>query len=226
MRPALLLALAVSLAGCNLSDLTPASEVVRTRVAGIKASPAEIGIGESTTLEPLLVQPPGDRPELGALWFSCLEGGGAAGCLGLDFASLGDDDDSASAPDASEFQFGVGDTFTYTAEGRNVEDAWAALEPQDRVEGLSVLVSVNFVERSNLELQGTLLRLAVAAQEGDSATLEALGEELQTLLSDGISAARRVVISDKNADQPDPVACADDPDAFGGLVAAHIRPFR
>ena len=89
MRRLLLLALAASLlAGCNLLSLTPTSRVVRLRVAGIQAEPAEIGVGESTTLRSLLVHPQSPPPELGQIWFACVEAGSAAGCLGLDLESL------------------------------------------------------------------------------------------------------------------------------------------
>lgn len=209
MRRITPLLLALLLGGCNLTDLTPASEVVRTRVAAIKASPAEIALGESTTLEALLVHPRGEPPTMGAIWFACLESGGATGCLGLDFGALagGDDDDSAAAVDPTDFQFGVGETFTYSATGRFIEDAWADLDPEDRVEGLSVLISVNFVARSNDDLQALLLDLGAAQQAGDDAELERIADEFGGLLEDGINAARRVIVSDKTADEPDPVTC-------------------
>ena len=100
----------MSMGGCNLLDLTPTSEVIRPRVAGVRAQPAEIGLGESTTLDALFVQAAGDETEWGALWFSCVEAGGATGCLGggdaLPFGSGagdfdGDDDDSAGDDDDS-----------------------------------------------------------------------------------------------------------------------------
>ncbi len=216
LHPAALLLLPV-LAGCNVLALTGADEVVRPRVAGIRANPAEIGLGETTELEALLVHPQGPRPDLGALWFACLESGNARGCLGADFGSIlggdggGDDDDSAAADfDPRDLQFGVGDTFSYTAHGRFIEDAWAALDPEDRVEGLSVLISVNYVHATNDELQALVLELASAAQSGDSETLTRLGDELGALLEGGINAARRVVVSDKTAEEPDPVTCGVD----------------
>lgn len=210
MRLLLLLPL---LAGCNLLQLTPASEAIRTRVAGIKASPAEIGLGESTRLEALLVHPEGAPPsDLGAIWFACVEAGGATGCLGVDFASLagggGGDDDV----DPRDFQFGVGPSFEYTAEGGVLEEAWAELEPDERVEGLTVLISVNYVQRSDAELRALLLELITAATTGDDEELARLGEAFGGLLADEstLSAARRVVISDKTAGAPDPVACGVD----------------
>ncbi len=207
----LLLALLL-LSGCNLTDLTPASEVVRVRVAAIKATPAEISLGESTTLEALLVHPRGEAPDLGAIWFACLESGGATGCLGLNFGSVtggdDDDDDSAAALDPTDFQFGVGETFDYAATGRFIEDAWAELDPEDRVEGLSVLISVNFVQKTNEELQTMLFDLGAAQQAGDDDELERLGDEFAGLLENGINAARRIIVSDKTADEPDPVTCA------------------
>ena len=200
-------------AGCDILLMTSADEVVRSRVAGVRATPAEIGLGESTVLDALLVHTQGEPPGLGAVWFACLESGNARGCLGADFGSFlggdaADDDDSAAADfDPRDLQFGVGDTFTYTAEGRFIEDAWADLDPVDRVEGLSVLISVNYVERSNDDLQQMILDLAAASQAGDQDTLDRIGEEFADLLGDGINAARRVVVSDKSADEPDPITC-------------------
>ncbi len=212
--PLLLLVLALpTLAGCNLLELTPTSRVVRTRVAGIAAEPAEIALGESTTLTALLVHPEQPAPDRGQLWFACVEAGGATGCLGLDpstFTGGGDDDDDDTVPDdvdPRDLQFGVGEEFTYTAHGSTIEEAWAALEPEERVEGLTVFVSVNFVAASNERLEQMMLELGGALQSGDTETADAIGEQLQELLEDPISAARRVVVSDKTADVPDVITC-------------------
>ena len=210
-----LLALLALAPACNLTQLTPSSQVIRARVAGIQAEPAEIGLGETTTLSSLLVYPEHPGPELGQIWFACLEAGGATGCLGLDFASFvtgedGDDDDSAAAPpdiDPRDLQFGVGETFTYTAHGSVLEEAWQGLDPEDRAEGLTVLVSVNYVQASNAELGALLGELIAAATTGDQAALEEAGGRFGELLEGGLNAARRVVISDKSAGQPDPGAC-------------------
>jgi len=214
MRFALLF-ITLLLAGCNLLDLTPVSEVVRMRVAGVSAEPAEIGLGETSTLTSLLVHPPGVTPALGQIWFACLESSGATGCLGLDLAgALGDtsgDDDDAAPPDftSGDFQFGIGESFEYTAEGDLLAEAWAALEPEDRVEGLTLLVAVNYVERSNQELSDLLIALGTAFQTDDQPTIDTLVEEFTGLLDTSITAARRVVISDKSAAQPaDDVECA------------------
>ncbi len=201
-----------TLAACNLDDLTPTSVVIRTRIAGVEALPAEIGLGESTTLSALLVHPPGDAPELGQIWFACLESESAAGCLGLDLGSVlesDDDDDAAPPPDltSGDFQFGIGERFTYTAEGELLDEAWAALEPADRVEGLTLLVAVNYVERSNEDLQQLLIQLGAALQTGDDATLELLTAELTGLMDGALTAARRVVISDKSAAAPALIDC-------------------
>lgn len=205
---------AAMLAGCNLTHLTPTSEVVRPRVAAISAEPAEIGLGETTTLTSLLVYPEDPAPEMGQIWFACLAAGGASGCLGLDFASFvggGDDDDSAAIPDdidPRDLQFGVGESFTYTAHGSLLEEAWQDLDPHDRVEGLTVLVSVNYVEASNADLGALLAELIAAVATGDEEAGGRIGRDFAGLLEGGINAARRVVISDKTADQPGPVACA------------------
>lgn len=212
---AYVLAFVLLLSGCNLLELTPASSVIRTRVAGIAAEPAEIGLGESTTLSSLLVHPPGDPPALGQIWFACLEGESAVGCLGLDFGEFlddgsgDDDDDTAAPPDltSGDFQFGIGPTFTYTAEGETLDEAWALLEPEDRVEGLTLLVAVNYVDRSNEELQDLLIRLGTALQSGDDAAMEELTSELTGLMDGAITAARRVVISDKSAGTPAAIEC-------------------
>ena len=212
-----------SIIGCNLLELTTPSQVVRPRVAGIRATPAEINIGESTQLDALFVQPAGDESEWGALWFSCVEAGGARGCLGggsfldgfgaADGSSAGDDDDSADSPssalpdDPRDVQFSAEATFTYTAHGTVIEEAWAALTPEERVEGLVVLVSVNYVPRSQERLQELLLTVIFAEQNGDPAAGEAAAAELTELVSDGINAARRIVISDKTADQPATIDC-------------------
>jgi hypothetical protein len=210
-----LLALLLLAPACNLTQLTPSSQVIRPRVAAIEAEPAEIGLGETTTLSSLLVYPEHPGPELGQIWFACLEAGGASGCLGLDFASFvtgeeGDDDDSAAVPeeiDPRDLQFGIGEAFTYTAHGSLVEEAWLATEPEDRAEGLTVLVSVNYVHASNAELGVLLGELIAAVTTGDQETLERVGQEFADLLGGGINAARRVVISDKSAGQPDPGSC-------------------
>ncbi len=152
---------------------------------------------------------------MGQIWVACLATGGVTGCAGLDFTSFvtgatGDDDDSAAIPediDPRDLQFGVGEAFTYTAEGSLVEEAWQALEPEDRVEGLTVLVSVNYVQASNAELGAMLVELIAAVTTGDQATLERVGEDFAALLEDGITAARRVVISDKSAGAPEPGDC-------------------
>ena len=212
----LLLLLLPLLVGCDVLYMTSADEVIRSRVAGVRATPAEIGLGESTVLDALLVHTQGEPPPLGAIWFACLESGNARGCLGADFGSFlgaddddaNDDDSAAAAFDPTDLQFGVGDTFTYTAEGRFIEDAWAELDPADRVEGLSVLISVNYVPRSNEDLQQMILDLAAASQSGDQDTLDRIGQEFADLLENGINAARRIVVSDKTADEPDSIACA------------------
>ncbi len=211
-RTAIFGLLAIALTGCNLQALTPTSEVIRTRVAGIRAAPSEIGLGEATLLSALLVHPPGDRPDLGAVWFACLEAGNARGCLSVDFEGLaGDDDDSAGgAFDPTAFQFGVGDTFIYTAQGPDLDAAWADLEPEDRVEGLSVLVSVTYVERTNTELEEMLFELVTAQGTGDTDTVEEIGAELQSLVEDGIPAARRIIVSDKSLGTPAPLDCEAD----------------
>jgi len=74
-----LLALLPLLCGCNVLALTTADEVIRPRVVGVRAVPAEIGLGESTELSALLVHPQGAPPDLGTIWFACLEGGSARG---------------------------------------------------------------------------------------------------------------------------------------------------
>ena len=213
------------LTGCNLLDLTQPSNVVRARVAGIRANPAEINIGESTQLDALFVQPAGDESEWGALWFSCVEAGGATGCLGgggfgafgdSPAGPAGDDDDSAAAPgdalpnDPRDLQFGAEATFTYTAHGTVIEEAWAALSPAERVEGLVVMVSVNYVPRSQTQLQDLLLTVIFAAQNGDSDAAEAAAAELTELATNGINAARRIVVSDKSAEVPAAIDCPAD----------------
>jgi len=216
----LFLALVVAgLPGCNLLDLTPASKVVRPRIAAVRATPAEIGIGESTQLDALFVQPAGDDSEWGALWFSCVEAGGATGCLGAEGlldgfdSEQGDDDDSAALipeglpDDPRDAQFGAEASFTYTAHGTVIEEAWDALSPEERVEGLVVLVSVSYVPRSQERLTELLLTVIFSEQNGDPAAGRAAAEELAELAADGINAARRIVVSDKDADQPDPIEC-------------------
>ena len=203
------------ISGCNLLELTPSSVVVRPRVAGIRAEPAEIGLGESTTLDALFVQPAGDHSEWSPLWFSCVEAGGATGCLSGPslFAdnpsgSPGDDDDSAALAntDPRDFQFVAAPTFTYTAHGSVIEELWADLGEEERVEGLVVLVSVNFVPRSAEQLEQLLLTL-LFGQEGDPTAADAAADELGELVRGGINAARRIVVSDKSADEPAQIDC-------------------
>jgi len=194
------------LAGCNLLQLTPTSQVIRTRVAGIRAEPAEIGVGDSTTLSALVVHPEQPAPEFGQIWFSCVEAGGATGCLGLDFTSI--DDVDGEEFDPTSLQFGVGESFIYSATGEVLEEAWAALEPGDRVEGLTVLISVNLVRKSNEELQALLFELITAFGAGDSDRAAEIGAEFGELVQDGVSAARRVVVSDKSEGEPGPTDCA------------------
>ena len=239
MRRLLLLPLLLTLTGCNLLELTPTSKVVRTRVAGITAEPAEIALGESTTLRSLLVHPAGVTPSMGQIWFACLETESADGCLGFDLGSAldddGDDDDATSPPpdfSSGDIQFGIGETFTYTAEGDLLAEAWAALAPDDRVEGLTLLVAVNYVERSNAELTELLIDLGTAVQTGDQETLELLTDEFTGLLDASITAARRVVISDKTAGVPGEVECAVDallpntnPELLGLQVHADSQGF-
>ena len=205
MSSRLLILVLPLLMGCNLLQLTPTSEVIRTRVAGIKAEPAEIGVGESSTLSALMVHPERPAPEFGQIWFSCLAAGGATGCLGVDVVDVEDLDGEDFDP--TSLQFGVGETFIYSATGPILEEAWADLAPEDRVEGLVVLVSVNLVRKSNTELQAMLFDLVTAFQNGDAETAEAIGAEFGALVEEGISAARRVVVSDKTADTPDAIAC-------------------
>ncbi len=218
MHRLLLLPLLLPLAGCNLLELTPTSKVVRTRVAGITAEPAEIALGESTTLTSLLVHPAGVTPSMGQIWFACLETESADGCLGFDLGSAlddesGDDDDTTSPPpdfSSGDIQFGIGESFTYTAEGDLLAEAWAALAPDDRVEGLTLLVAVNYVNRSNAELTELLIDLGTALQTGDQQTLSRLSDDLTGLLDTSITAARRVVISDKTAGIPEEIECSVD----------------
>ena len=204
----LVLALGAATQGCNNEPMTAPSEVIRNRVAAISAAPAEISLGESTSLEALLVHPEPDAPELGQIWFACLESASATGCLEMDFGSFGapptgDGEEETPSP----MQFGLGATFVYSAEGPDVEAAWEALEPEERVEGLTVLVSVAFVSSTNDELLALFGSLAAAAQSGDEDALLEAQAELEALMSDAILAARRVVISDKSEGQPQAVAC-------------------
>jgi hypothetical protein len=115
----------------------------------------------------------------------------------------GDDDDSAAQPSVpSNIQFGLGPSFTYTAEGPDVEAAWEELSAEERVEGLTVLVSVAFLALSNEEL----LPLFAGLMGGDEAAggaSDALGE----LMEDAILATRRIVISDKTGASPAAIAC-------------------
>ncbi|MBJ93339.1 MAG: hypothetical protein CMP23_02565 [Rickettsiales bacterium] len=201
--------------GCNLSELTPPSSVIRARIAGIRATPAEISLGESTQLDALFVQPAGDDSEWGALWFSCVEAGGATGCLGggdflgdLGGQPPGDDDDSAEEPrDPRDFQFSADASFVYTAHGTVIEEAWELLSPAERVEGLVVLVSVNYVPVSQEALQELFLRVTFGPQNGTPEDAEAAAEELGELIENGINAARRIVVSDKSADTPAAIDC-------------------
>ncbi len=204
MRARLLVLVLPLLMGCNLLQLTPTSQVIRTRIAGIQAEPAEIGVGDSTTLTALMVHPDHPAPEMGMIWFSCLEAGGATGCLGFDPEDLPEDGEEV---DPTGFQFQVGSEFVYTATGPDLEEAWAALEPADRVEGLTVLVSVNLVRMTDAELELLFFDLFSAFAEGNTERAEALGAELADLIENGISAARRVVVSDKTAGDPSAVDC-------------------
>ena len=211
MRIAVLCLAASLLGGCNLLELTATSDVIRARVAGVVAEPAEIGLGETTTLSALLVHPPGEVPALGQIWFACLESDSATGCLGIDLQELLDagDDDDAAPPDLTggDFQFGIGEQFTYTAEGEQLDAAWAALAPEDRVEGLTLLVAVNYVDLSNDALQALTIELGTALQSGDVEAQAEVTDQLAGLMDGAITAARRVVISDKSAVTPAEVAC-------------------
>jgi len=205
--------------GCNVLALTPTSQVIRPRVAGIQAEPAEIALGESTELRALFVHPPGEGDAFGAIWFTCVEAGSATGCLGLDSAAVfsagveGPADDQEAVvgdeltSDPRNSQFGVGESFTYTAHGSLIEEAWEGLDEADRVEGLVVLVSVNFVRRSNAELETLLFDLSMAVSEGDSETIEEITESFLELIEGGVSAARRIVVSDKGGAEPDLIDC-------------------
>lgn len=202
---------ATVLVSCGVEPMTSSSQVIRERIAGISASPPEIGVGESTELSALLVYPDSTAPpELGQIWFACLEATGATGCLGMDFGSMGSgeglpgDDDDSAAPAVPDVAFGIGPTFTYTAQGPELEAAWEDLEPEERVEGLTVLVSTAFVEKSNDEL----LALVISLASGDEDVLAEAQAELESLMDSAILGARRIVISDKSAGQPDPVPCA------------------
>lgn len=196
-------------AGCGLNQLTNASEVIRTRVAAVEASPPEIAPGQTTQLRALLVHPQGVTPDLGALWFACLAES-AAGCLSFDVggAATGDDDSAAGPMPPEDLQFGVGEHFSYSASGPTFDAAWERLSDEDKVEGLSVFVSVTYVPRTNAELQDLIIRVATAAFSGDQEAMEPLVEELQGLFEDGMTATRRVTVSDKSLGQPGELRCA------------------
>lgn len=214
---AIALGVAVALSGCGLTQLTPTSEVIRNRVAGVWAEPPEIAPGETTALRALLVHPLGAPPDIGALWFACVAADGATGCLDFNAGSVsGDDDSAAGGFDPSDLQFGVGETFHFTASGASFDAAWAGLSDEDKVEGLSVFVSVSFVPRTNAELQALLIEIGTAAFSGDTEEMERLTGELQGLFEEGITAARRVTISDKSAAAPGELRCATE----------HLRPNR
>jgi len=194
------------LVSCGDDTLTPASLVIRDRVAAIRATPAEIGVGEETVLEALLVHPGSDAPDLGQIWFTCIQSEGARGCLDMDFSGgldlPGDDDDSAASPGApAGVQFGLGSSFTFEATGPELEAAWEALTPEQQVEGLTVLVSVAFLPVTNEELFGLFAGLAAG---GDS---KAAPEALSELMEEAILATRRIVVSDKTGATPSAVAC-------------------
>ena len=199
------------LSACNNETMTPPSLVVRDRVAGIRAEPPEIPVGGTTTLDALLVHPGPTAPDLGQIWFACVEGGSATSCLSADIESFGEIDSGDTGDlDPSALQFGIGPTFEYEASGPQVEEAWAALDPEDRVEGLSVFVSVAFVQKTNDELFALLTAIGAATQSGDQAALDAAVEEFGSLLDDAIMAARRIIISDKTASEPGSVPCGVD----------------
>lgn len=194
------------LVSCGDDAMTPASLVVRDRVAAIRATPPEIGVGEETVLEALLVHPGPDTPELGQVWFTCLQSEGVSGCLNMDFSGgldlSGDDDDSAaSASPPAGVQFGLGSSFTFKAEGPEIEAAWEALTPEEQVEGLTVLVSVAFLPVSNAELLELFAGLADGGDTNDAP------KALNDLMEDAILATRRVVVSDKTGASPSAVAC-------------------
>jgi hypothetical protein len=209
--PALSLALFVVIlgatSGCNNEPMTAPSEVIRNRVAAIRAEPPEISLGESTTLSALLVHPDPIPPALGQVWFACLETSSATGCLDMDFSSLGEgtegDGDGDGDEESPPLQFGLGPSFEYRAEGSDVETAWEALEAEERIEGLTVLVSVAYVEATNEELLALFATFATGSDE-DIAEAQ---QEIESLMSGAILAARRIVISDKNGGQPDSIAC-------------------
>lgn len=206
-RPALSLALFVVIlgatSGCNNEPMTAPSEVIRNRVAAIRAEPPEISLGESTTLSALLVHPDPIPPALGQVWFACLETSSATGCLDMDFSSLGEGTEGGGDEESPPLQFGLGASFEYRAEGSDVETAWEALEAEDRIEGLTVLVSVAFVEATNEEL----LALFASFATGDAETIADAQQQIESLMSEAILAARRIVISDKSGGQPDSIAC-------------------
>jgi hypothetical protein len=121
----------------------------------------------------------------------------------MDFSSLGEGTEGGGDEESPPLQFGLGASFEYRAEGSDVETAWEALEAEDRIEGLTVLVSVAFVEATNEEL----LALFASFATGDAETIADAQQQIESLMSEAILAARRIVISDKSGGQPDSIAC-------------------
>jgi hypothetical protein len=76
--------LAILMFGCNANDLSPASLVDRTRVLGVKATPAEPQPGDSVRLRALAVDPVDGIQAV--IWFGCLvEDSSSFGCDELEF---------------------------------------------------------------------------------------------------------------------------------------------
>ena len=117
-------------------DLAPPWHVDRTRILGVRATPAEIAPGQRATFEALIGTAHGEDPDLGLLWLACPEEG--AGCT----TDLGGIDLETASPDQLAeigfIGFEPGLPPAYTAPADLLDD----LSDDDRLEGLSILVQL------------------------------------------------------------------------------------
>jgi hypothetical protein len=176
---------AALVAACNPPQLPPEYLVSETRILAIRAEPAEIGPGETTTLRALIGNP--RREPLTTLWFPCISDGGF-GCSGLDFEGGG-----STVPV-------LGESFTWSAEGDSFDPLWEGLGDAGRIEGLAVSMNLVVLREDPVVLQTALLE---ALNQGEDAAA-ALFEQY---LGDALIGLKRVQVSEPSLATVEAVDC-------------------
>ncbi len=188
-RWALALATAVLLASCT-DEWRPVSFVEGLRVLAIRAEPAEIAPGETTTLTALAVDPRSPKRTNTLLWFACdpdpkqlTQPACAQYATFDDSSSLG----AASTLPEGVQQIGFGNAAVYRAPG-NVFSQLAAGDPQRQKGALAIVMLVAIAQPPPEDLR----------------QLPALLEKVKNKEVDAVFTIKRLLVSERPAPNKNP----------------------